>query len=170
MWLNSCFSVAKLCLTLWDPMDHSTAGFPVFHHLLELAQTHVRWLGAIRPPYPFSSPSPPAFNLSQCPGIFQGVGSSHQVVKLLELQFQLLLNIQGWFPLGLTGFISLLFKGLSRVFFSTTVWKHQFYGAQPSLWSTSHICIWLLEKPASSEPPGKGSCSKFQKLFSSWTR
>ena len=52
-------------------------------------------------------------------------------------------NIQGWFPLGFTGLISLLSKGLSRVF-STTVWKHQFFSAQPSLWSSSHICTWLL--------------------------
>ena len=57
------------------------------------------------------------------------------------------MNIQGWFPLGLTGLISLLFKGLSRVFSSTTVWKHQFFGAQPSLWSNSHIRTWLLGKP-----------------------
>ena len=54
---------------------------------------------------------------------------------------------QPWFPLGLTGLISWLSKGLSRVFSSTTIWKHQFFGAQPSLWSNSHICTWLLEKP-----------------------
>jgi len=57
------------------------------------------------------------------------------------------MNIQGWFPLGLTGVISLLTKGLSRVFSSTAVQKHQFFGAQPSLWSNSHIHTWLLEKP-----------------------
>ena len=50
------------------------------------------------------------------------------------------MNIHGWFPLGLTGFISLLSKGLSGVFSSTTIWKHQFFGTQPSLWSNSHIC------------------------------
>ena len=55
-------------------------------------------------------------------------------------------NIQGSFPLGLTGLISLS-KGLSRVFSSTTVWKHQFFSSQLSLWSHSHICTWLLEKP-----------------------
>jgi len=55
-------------------------------------------------------------------------------------------NIQGWFPLGLTGLISLQSKGLSRVFSSTPVWKHPFFGAQPSLWSNSHICTSLLEK------------------------
>ena len=55
-------------------------------------------------------------------------------------------NVQGWFPFELTGLISLQSKGLSRVFTSTTVQKHQFFGSQPSLWSTSHIHTWLLEK------------------------
>ena len=54
------------------------------------------------------------------------------------------MNIQGWFPLGLTSLISLQSKGLSAVFFSTTVWKHQFFGVQTSLWSNSHIHTWLL--------------------------
>ena len=58
----------------------------------------------------------------------------------------LTMNIQGWFPSGLTGMISLLSKGLSRVFSITTVWKHQFFSAQPSLLSNSHIYTWLLEK------------------------
>ena len=60
--------------------------------------------------------------------------------------------IQGWFPLELTGLISLLSKGLSRVFSNITIWKHsafgtQFFGTQTSLWSNSHIRVWLLEKP-----------------------
>ena len=57
------------------------------------------------------------------------------------------ISIQGWFPLGLTGLISLLSKGLSKVFFSNTVWKHQLFDFQPALWSISHICTQLLEKP-----------------------
>ena len=57
------------------------------------------------------------------------------------------MSIQGWFPLGLTGMISLQSKGLSRVFSSTTVLNHQFLSAQPSLWSNSDIHTWLLEKP-----------------------
>ena len=56
------------------------------------------------------------------------------------------MNIQGWFPLGLTSLISLLSKGLSRVFSSTTVQRHQFFSTQPSLLSNSHIHTWLLEK------------------------
>ena len=57
------------------------------------------------------------------------------------------MNIQGWFPLGLTDLVSFLFKELSRVFSNTTVQKHQFFGAQLSLESNSHIHTWLLEKP-----------------------
>ena len=57
------------------------------------------------------------------------------------------MNIQGWFSLGLIVLISLLSKGLSRVFSNTTVQKHQFFGTQLSLWSNSHIHTWLLEKP-----------------------
>ena len=57
------------------------------------------------------------------------------------------MNIQGWFPLGLNGLTSLLSKGLSRIFSRNTIQKHQFFGAQPSLWSSSHIHTWPLEKP-----------------------
>ena len=64
--------------------------------------------------------------------------------SVLPIQHQ---PTQGWFPLVLTVLISLLSKGLSRVFCSTTVWKHQFLGTQPSFWSNCHICTWLLEKP-----------------------
>ena len=56
------------------------------------------------------------------------------------------MDIQGWFPLGLTGLISLLSKGLSGVFSSTTIWNHPFFGAQLSLWSNFHICMLLLKK------------------------
>ena len=57
------------------------------------------------------------------------------------------MNIQVWFPLGLTGLFSLKSKGLWRVFSSTTIWRHLFFSAQLSLWSNSHIHTWLLEKP-----------------------
>ena len=57
------------------------------------------------------------------------------------------MNSQSWFPLELTGLISLLSKRLSRVFSNTKVWKHQFFSAQPSLQSKSHIHTWLIEKP-----------------------
>ena len=83
-------SVTPSCPTLCDPMDCSTPGFPVHHQLPELAQTHVHWVSdAIQPSHPLSSPSPPAFNLSQPQGLFQWVSSLHQVAKVLELQLQL---------------------------------------------------------------------------------
>ena len=88
-YATCCCSVAQLCLTLCDPMDCITPGFPALHHLLELAQTHVHWVGnAIQPSHLPSSPSPPAFNLSQHQGLFQWVSSLHQVAKLWELQLQ----------------------------------------------------------------------------------
>ena len=85
----SCYLVAKLCLTLCDPMDCSTPGVPVLHHLLELSQTHVHQVGdAIQPTYPLSSPSLPAFNLSQHQGLFYWVSFLNQVAKVLEFQLQ----------------------------------------------------------------------------------
>ena len=82
-------SVAQSFPTLQDPMDHSTPGLPVHHHLSESIQTHVHWVGdAIQPSQPLSSPPLPAFCLSQHQGLFQWVSSSHQVAKVLEFQLQ----------------------------------------------------------------------------------
>ena len=64
----------------------------------------------------------------------------------VSFSISLPMTIQGWFPLGLTGLIFLLSKGLSRVFSSVTVQKYQFFSTQPSLWTDSHIHTWLLEK------------------------
>ena len=132
-------SVAQLRLTLCDPMDCSMPDFAVLHYLLEFAQIHVHWVcDAIQSSHPLSSPSPPAFNLAQHQGLLQWVSSSHQVAKVLELQhqsFQWIFRIdflQDWlacFPL--------LSRGLSRVFSIITIWKHQFFSAQPCLWSNS---------------------------------
>ena len=136
---SCCCSVIKWCLTLCDPMDCSMPDFAVLHYLLEFAQIHVHWVcDAIQSSHPLSSPSPPAFNLSQHQGLLQWVSSSHQVAKVLELQhqsFQWIFRIdflQDWlacFPL--------LSRGLSRVFSIITIWKHQFFSAQPCLWSNS---------------------------------
>ena len=80
-------SVAQSCLTLCDPMDWSTPGFPVHHQLPKFAQTHVHWVGdAIQPSHPLLSPSPLTFNHSQNQGLFQWVSSLHQVAKVLEFQ------------------------------------------------------------------------------------
>ena len=148
--ISCCCLVAKSCLTVCDPMDHSTLDFPDLHHLLEFAQTHVHWVtDAIQPSHPLSPSSPPCPHSFPASGSFpmnwhlasggQSIGASASVSVLP-------MNIQGWFPLGLTGFTSLLSKWLSRVFSSITVWKHQFFSAQPSLWSKIHIYSWLLEK------------------------
>ena len=165
-------SVQLSCSVVSDslqPMDCSMPGFPVHHQLLELAQTH-RIGDAIQPFHPLSSPSPAAFTLSlhdalpispsnrlilcrsllSCPQSFPA-SRSFPMSRLFTSGGQCIgasasalpMNIQDWFPLGLTGLISLLSKGLSRVFSNTTVQKHQFFSTQPSLWSNSHICTWL---------------------------
>ena len=152
-------SVAKLCPTLCDPMDCSTPGFPVLHHLLEFAQTHVRWVSdIIQPSCPLLSSSTPTFDLSRIRDFSNGSALCIRWPKCWRLSLNisakywkdsvsvLLMNIQDWFPLGLTGLISLLSKRFSRVFFSTIIWRHQFFSAQPLL-SSSHIRTCLLEKP-----------------------
>ena len=88
---------------------------------------------------PQSFPASEFFSISQ---LFTSGGQSIKASGSV-----LPMNIQGWFPLGLTVLIPLLFKGLSRVFSLTIIWKHQFFSAQPSVWSNSHICTWLPEKP-----------------------
>ena len=133
-------SVTQSCLTICDPMDCSTPGFPVPHHLPELAQTHVHGVsdGWTHPTIsssvvPFSSclqsfPVSGYFLMSQ-------FFTSGQSIEASASASVFLMNIQYWFLLGLTGLIFLLSKGLSRVFSNTIVQKHQFFGAQPS----SHI-------------------------------
>ena len=82
-------SVAQSCPTLCEPMNRSMPSLPVHHQLPESTQTHVHWFGdAIQPSHPLSSPSPPAFNLSQHQGLFKWVSSLHQVAKILEFQLQ----------------------------------------------------------------------------------
>ena len=138
-------SVAHLCLTLCNPMNHSMTGLPVHHQLPELAQTHVHWISdAIQPSHPLSSFSPPAFKLSKHEGSLQMsqlFSSGSQSIGVSASASVLPRNIQNCFPLGWTDWISLLSKGLSRVFSSNTVQKHQFFVAYPN--SSVHIlcCI-----------------------------
>ena len=126
-------------------MDCRAPGFPVLHCLPELTQTHVHWVNdAIQPSHPLSSPSPPALSLTQHQGLFQWVRSLHQVAKLLKLQlqhqsFQWISRVD-WFPLGLTSLIFLQSKALSRVFSSTTVWKHGFNFHGPKNMLSHWIC------------------------------
>ena len=141
------FSRVQLC----DPMGCRLPGFSVLHGLPELAQTHVHWVGdAIQTSHLLLSPSPLA------PSIFPSIRvfSNESALCITGPKYWasasapvLPTNIQDWFPSGLTSLISLQSKGLSRVFSNTTVQKHQFFGAQPSLWSNSHIHTWLLKKP-----------------------
>ena len=117
---------------------------------LEFAQTHIHWVGdAIDPSHSLSPTSLPAFNLSQhqsfLPMSWLFISGGQSIVASASASV-LSMNIQGWFPLGLTDLI-LQSKGLSRVFPSTTIRKHQFFSVQPSSWSNSHILTWLLEKP-----------------------
>ena len=112
-------SVAQSCPTPCDPMNCSTPGLPVHHQLLEFTQTHVHWVcDAIQPSYPLSSPSPPASNPSQHQSLFpmsQLFAWGGQSIGVSALASVLPMNIQDWFLLGLTGLISLLSKGFSRV-------------------------------------------------------
>ena len=108
--------------TLSDPVDCSMPSFSVHHQLPEFTQTHVHLVGnAIQPSHLLLSPSSPAFDLSLHQGLSQWVSSLHQVAKVLQFQLQLPVNIQDWFCLGLTSLMQS--KGLSRVFFNTTVQK-----------------------------------------------
>ena len=144
-----CCSVPQSCLILCEPMDCSKPGFPVLHYLPGVCSNSCplsQWC------HPTISSSVTPF--SSCPQSFPASGSfpvswlSASGGQLLELQyqsFQWIFRVD--FFLGLTGLIIMLFKGLSRVFTSITIQKHQFLGTQPSLWPNSHICTWLLEKP-----------------------
>ena len=98
--------------------------------------------------HPLSCPSP-AFNLSHHQALLYWVSSLHPMAKVLELQpqHQSFQEYSGLIFLRLTGSKSLHSKGHSRAFSSTTVWKHQFFGTQVSLWFNSHIHTWLVEKP-----------------------
>ena len=142
---QSVISVARSCPTLCDPMDCSTLGFSVHHQFPELAQTHVHSVGdaieSVMPP-------PSVVPFSSCPQFFPAIRvfSNELALPIRWPKYQsssfsinLPMNIQDWFPLGLTAWISLQAKGLLRIFSSTIIQKHQFFTAQLSLWSTSHI-------------------------------
>ena len=123
--------VPQSCLTVCNPMDCSMPGFPVQH---QLAQTHVHQVGdAIQiissSVVPFSS-CLQSFPVSGSYPMNQFFASGGQSVGVLASMLVLPMNIQDWFPLGWTGWICLLSKGLSRVFSSTTVQKHGFFSTQ----------------------------------------
>ena len=139
LWMQLQFSsVTQSCLNLCDPLDCSTPSFPVYHQLPELVQTHVHQVGdVIQPSHLLQPPSPIAFPVSGSflkSWLFASGGQSAVASASASV---LPMNIQGWFPLGWTCLISLQSKELSRVFSNTTIWKYQFFGTQPSLWSNS---------------------------------
>ncbi len=140
-----CFSVPKSYLCLCDPMDCSMPGSFVLYclqSLLKFMSTESVML---------SNHLIFCFTLLLLPSIFPSIGVFSNELALC-IRWPLVsvsatvfsMNIQGLFPLWLTGLISLQSKGLSRVFSYTTIWRHQSFAAQPSLWS--HTCTWLLEK------------------------
>ena len=122
------------------------ARLPCLPQLQELAQTHVHWVGdAIQTSHPLSFPSPPTHNLSQHQSLFkwsQLSASGGQSIGVSASTSGPPMNIQDWSSLGWTGWISLQSKGLSRAFSNTTVQKHQFFSAQLSSQSNSHIHTW----------------------------
>ena len=123
--------VPPSCPTLCDPMNHSTPGLPAHHQLPEFTQIHVHQVhNSIQPSHPLSSPSPPMSQLFAGGGQSTGVSASASVLPM---------NTQDRSPLGWTGWISLQPKGLSRAFSNTTFQKHQFFSAQPSSQSNTHI-------------------------------
>ena len=142
-----CCWGAKSCPTLCDPMDCSMLGFPVSPGICSNSdplsgQCYPTISSSVVPislclqPFPASG----SFPMSR---LFVSGGQS---IVTLAAASVLPVNIQGWFLLGLTGSTSLQSKGLSGVFSSTTVRKHQFFGTESSLWSNSHICTWLKKK------------------------
>ena len=131
----SCSVLSTLCYTI----DCSMPCLPVCHQHPEHAQTHVHWdSDTIQPSHPLLSSSPPTFSLFQHQGLFQWVGSSHdgQSIGASASATDLPVNIQGWFPLGLTDLISLQSKGLTRLF--------QHHGSKtPVLWCSAFFMVQL---------------------------
>ena len=125
------------CPTLCDPMASSMPDLPVHHQLPEFTQIQVQWVSdAIQPSHPLSAPSPPCLQSFPASGSFkmsQLFTSGGQSIGVSASASVLPVNVQDLFPVGWTDWISLLSKGLSRVFSNTTVQKHQFFSSQLSL-------------------------------------
>ena len=146
---SCCCSVTPSCLTLCDPMGCCMPGFPVLHHLLKFSQSHVQWVGdAIQPSQ--------SVDLFSCPQSFPASGSfpvswlltsGGQKIGVLVSASVLPVNIPGWFPLQLTGFISLLSRDFQESS-PTPQFKSINSSVLSLLYSPTLTCItWLLEKP-----------------------
>ena len=141
-WKMFYCSVTKSCLTLWPPWTaalHASLSITIFQNLFKLMS-----IESLMPSIHLNLCCP----LSSCPQSFPTSGSfpvgqlfksGGQSIGASASASVLPVNIQGWFLLGLIGLIPLLSKGLSRVFFNTTIWKHQFFSAELSLWSSSNM-------------------------------
>ena len=148
VWLWGYCSVTKLCLILWPHrLQHTRLLCPPLSPGVYSDSCPLSWwcylnISSSVAPFSVCLQSFPASGSFPVSWLFttggQSTGASASVLPM---------NIQGRFPLGWTGWISLQSKGLSRIFSSTKVQKHQFFITQPSLWSNSCICTWLLEKP-----------------------
>ena len=144
---SCCCSVTWSCLTLFHPMDCSTLGLPVHHHLPEFAQTQVHWVSdAIQPSHSLSPPSLPAFYLSQHQGLFQWLGSSHQVTKVLNLQHQSFQWIFGLIFFRMDCFDLLAVQGTLKSLLehhsskASILWCSAFFMVQLSLEVNSSAC------------------------------
>ena len=150
IWIQVAVVVTESCPTLCNCMDSGTPGLLALHYCLGLLKlmsiksampsNHLvlfRTLLNLIPSFPASG-SFPMSHLFTSGGQSTGASASSSVLQR---------KIQGWFPLGLTFLICLWSKGLTTIFSRTVVQKHQFFGAQPSLWSSSHTGTWLLGKP-----------------------
>ena len=144
-----CCSVDPLCPTFCNSMDYSKPGLPVPHHIPEFSQVHVHFTGdAVQPSHPLMPFSPSALDLSQHLELLQQVSlfsafwsSNDQDIGASVSLSVFPVGFQDWSPLGSTILISLLSKGLSGVFSSTIVQRHQSFGILPSLGSSSHNWI-----------------------------
>ena len=146
--LLSLFSLSVMSDSL-PPHRLQQAGFPVFHHLLKFAQTHICWVSdAIQPSDPLLPPSPPAFSLASIRVFSNQLALDIRWPNYWSFSFSIspYNEYSGLISFKIDWFELLESKRLSRVFSSNTVWKHKFFTAWPSLWSNSHIHTWLWEK------------------------
>ena len=130
----------RLFAASWTAAHQASLSFTISQNLFKLMS-----IKSVMP----SNRLIPCLPLLLLPSVFPSIRVffSESALCIRWPKYWIQLQNQIWFPLGLTGLISLQSKGLSSVLSSTTVQKHQFFSIQPSLWSSSHIRTWLLEKP-----------------------
>ena len=141
-------SVTQSCLTLCDPMNHSTRRLPVPQQLLELTQTHIHWIGdAIQPSHPLSSPSPPALNVFQHRGHFKWVSSSHEVAKVFSFSISLTSEHPGLISFRMHWLDLLADQGTLQSLLQHHSSKASILLCSAFFKSNFHIHTWLLKNP-----------------------